>query len=96
MKPLAFYYARGIAAILPDIMAELANEVDEGRFPGDKSNIISAAAGMEHIIHTAEHHGIDASVLNAARTVAQRAIDAGYGTDGFSRLTELLLRKPSA
>jgi 3-hydroxyisobutyrate dehydrogenase-like beta-hydroxyacid dehydrogenase len=87
-------YAQGIIAIMPDIMVELASEVDAGHYPGEKSNIISAAAGMEHIIHAARHRGIDVSVLSAAMAVTQRAINGGYGTDGFSRLTELL-RKPS-
>lgn len=87
-------YAQGIIAIMPDIMVDLAGQVDAGHYPGDKSNIISAAAGMEHIIHAAQHHGIDVSVLSAAKAVAKRAIDAGYGTDSFSRLTEQL-RKPS-
>lgn len=88
-------YAQGIIDILPDIMAYLASEVDSGHYPGDKSNIISASAGMEHIIHAAQHHGLDVSVLSAAMAVTQQAINEGYGTDGFSRLTELL-KKPSA
>lgn len=83
-------YAQGIIDILPDIMAYLASEVDSGHYPGDKSNIISASAGMEHIIHAAQHHGLDVSVLSAAMAVTQQAINKGYGTDGFSRLTELL------
>lgn len=88
-------YAQGIIAIMPDIMTYLANEVDAGYYPGDKSNIISASAGMEHIIHASQHHGLDVSVLSAAMAVTQQAINEGYATDGFSRLTELL-RKPSA
>ncbi|MDO3677172.1 NAD(P)-dependent oxidoreductase [Paenibacillus ehimensis] len=88
-------YARGIVGIMPDIMTELAQQVDDGRYPGDKSNILSAAASMEHIIHVAQARGIDAGVLSAAHTVARRAIDAGQGTDGFSLLAELF-GKPSA
>ncbi|XOK63524.1 NAD(P)-dependent oxidoreductase [Paenibacillus elgii] len=88
-------YAQGIVSIMPDIMAEFAQQVDDGHYPGDKSNIQSAAASMEHIIHAAEARGIDASVLSAAHAVARRAIGAGQGTDGFSLLTELF-SKPSA
>ncbi|MFC0333526.1 NAD(P)-dependent oxidoreductase [Paenibacillus sepulcri] len=87
-------YAQGIMAIMPDIINYSAKHVEEGHYPGDKSNIASAAAGMEHIIHAAQHHGMDISVLSAARAVALRAVDAGYGADDFSRLTELL-RKPT-
>lgn len=88
-------YAREIVDSLPDIMTEIANQVDEGRYPGDMSNIISAEAGIGHIIHASEHHGIDVSFLSSARTFAKRAIDEGYGTDSFARVTTLF-RKPSA
>ncbi|WP_223829843.1 NAD(P)-dependent oxidoreductase [Paenibacillus arenilitoris] len=89
-------HARGIAAILPDIITGIADEADEGRYPGDASNLVSAEAGMAHIIHAAEHHGIDASVLSAARALARRAIDEGLGEDGFGRLAELLSRRSGA
>ncbi|KEQ24905.1 NAD(P)-dependent oxidoreductase [Paenibacillus tyrfis] len=93
-KDLAVY-AQGIVNIMPDIITEFAQHVDDGHYPGEKSNIVSAAAGMEHIIHAAQARGIDASILSAAYAVARRAIDAGQGNDAFSRLAELL-GKPSA
>ncbi|KZE80781.1 dehydrogenase [Paenibacillus elgii] len=93
-KDLAVY-AQGIVHIMPNIMTEFARQVDDGHYPGEKSNIVSAAAGMEHIIHAAKARGIDASVLSAAHAVARRAIDAGQGADAFSRLAELY-GKPSA
>ncbi|WP_233531474.1 NAD(P)-dependent oxidoreductase [Paenibacillus alkalitolerans] len=86
-------FAQGISSILPDIMAGLAEQVDRGQYPGHGSNLRSAAAGMEHIIDTANSHGIDTSVLIAANDIAKRAIDAGHGTDGFARLTEVIRKK---
>jgi 3-hydroxyisobutyrate dehydrogenase-like beta-hydroxyacid dehydrogenase len=83
-------YVHGIVGLLPDIATEFAARIDAGRHVGDESTILSAAAGIEHIIHAAEQRGIDTGVLAAARTIAQRAIDAGHGEDGFSRLTETL------
>lgn len=88
-------YAKGIAAIMPAIMEEFAHKAAAGDHPGNDSNIISAAAGMEHIIQTSRHHGIDDSVLSAAQAIARQAIDSGHGKDNFSRLFEVL-RKPSA
>ncbi|CAG7627979.1 NAD(P)-dependent oxidoreductase [Paenibacillus allorhizosphaerae] len=88
-------HAQGIAAIMPAIMVDLARQVDEGRYPGDQSNLFSAAAAMDHIIHASQARGIDVNVLNAAKAFVQRAIDEGHGGDSFSRLTEML-RKPSA
>jgi hypothetical protein len=65
----------------------------EGNHGGDISNIQSAAAGMAHIIESAEARGIDASVMKAAHVLARHAIDAGHGTDSFSRLTVELERR---
>ncbi|WP_370026946.1 hypothetical protein [Planotetraspora sp. GP83] len=88
-KEIAPYAQAGIG-LLPGVIAEFAERIDEGRHSGDRSSIASAAAGMEHIIHVAQARGLDVGVLSAARAVTQRAIDAGYGSDGFSRLTQIL------
>jgi 3-hydroxyisobutyrate dehydrogenase-like beta-hydroxyacid dehydrogenase len=87
-------YAQGIVGLMRDIIVAVAQQVDDGHYPGDGSNIISAAAGMDHIIHAARAQGIDVGVLSAAKAIAERAIDAGHGTDGFARLAEIL-RKPT-
>lgn len=84
-------YLNGIVHIGPAIMEEYARHVDEEKYPGEASNLISAAAGMSHVIHAAEARGLDTSVLRAAHALAQRAIDAGHGEDALSRVTELLV-----
>lgn len=81
-------HAQGVVGLLPDIFAEFALHVADGRYPGEDSNIASAAAGIAHIIQSANEHGIDAGVLRAAHAVARRAIEAGHAEDGFSRLSE--------
>ncbi|GAA4225209.1 3-hydroxyisobutyrate dehydrogenase-like beta-hydroxyacid dehydrogenase [Streptosporangium album] len=83
-------FAKGIGALLPGIIDAFAQNIDDKDHPGDASTILSAVAGMEHIIHASQAAGIDTGVLSAATAVARRAIDAGHGTDGFSRLTEVL------
>lgn len=87
-------YARGIFSLLPEMTTGFAHQVDDGHHPGDRSTIGSAAAGIEHIIHTAEAHRIDTGVLTASRAVLQRAIDGGHGADGLSRLAAVL-RNPT-
>lgn len=86
-------FAQGISSILPNIMAGLAEQVDNRQYPGHGSNLLSAAAGMKHIIETAHSHEIDTSVLTAANDIALRAIDDGHGADGFSFLTEILQKR---
>jgi len=84
--------ARGISDLLPLVIDSHSVRLEEGNHGGDFSNIHSAAAGMAHIIETAESRGIDASVLKAAHALARQAIDAGHGADGVSRLTTELER----
>ncbi|MEU9835202.1 NAD(P)-binding domain-containing protein [Streptosporangium sp. NPDC048047] len=83
-------YAKGIGALLPTLIDEFAGHADDGRHPGDRSAILSALAGMEHIVHASRARGLDTGVLDAAVAVARRAVDAGHGGDGFSRLTEVI------
>ncbi|GAA5082099.1 3-hydroxyisobutyrate dehydrogenase-like beta-hydroxyacid dehydrogenase [Thermocatellispora tengchongensis] len=88
-------FAKGIGDLIPALLDELAAEVDRGEYPGDTSTIESAAAGMDHIIHTATGHGLDTTVLIAARAIAQRAIADGHAKDGFTRLTETMKGAPA-
>lgn len=83
-------YAQAGVGILPGIIANLAQQIHDGDYSGDRSSVISAAAGMDHIIHTAQVRGIDTAAISAAKAIAQRAIDAGHGADGFARLAEML------
>ncbi|SFT36491.1 3-hydroxyisobutyrate dehydrogenase [Actinopolyspora lacussalsi subsp. righensis] len=83
-------YAKGIVNLLPDIMSDFAERIDEDRFTGDISNIRSAAAGMDHIIHAAHNRDIETGVLNAATALAKRATESGYGAESFARLSQVL------
>ncbi|MFJ9028419.1 NAD(P)-dependent oxidoreductase [Streptomyces sp. NPDC102274] len=89
-------YAKGISDLLPDIMDAFARHIEEGRFPGEQSTLLSAAVGMDHIIDAARARGLETGVLSAARDVARRAIDAGHGSDSYSRLAEVLGRPVAA
>ncbi len=86
-------FARGIAAILPPIFEEGAQEMDSGSFSGEGNPITSAVSSMAHIVHTSEAHGIDAGVMRAAEGMARRAIGRGHGADGFLRIAEVLGRR---
>ncbi|MGW0659008.1 NAD(P)-dependent oxidoreductase [Streptodolium elevatio] len=85
-------FAQGIGAILPPVFADTAAEIDNDTHSGEGNPITSAASSMAHIIHASEAHGIDASVMRAAESLARKAIDLGHPTDGFTRIAELLGR----
>ena len=79
--------AKGIADLMPIVIDEHSTRLEEDRHDGDYANLNSAAAGMAHVIHTAEARGIDASIMRAAHALTRRAIADGHGKDGISRLT---------
>ncbi|MFY1680547.1 NAD(P)-dependent oxidoreductase [Micromonospora sp. WMMD730] len=83
-------YAAGIAPMLADMTARFADQLTEDRFPGDRSTVASAGAGLGHVIATTDAHGIDSGVLRAARSVVEQAIAAGHGDDGLARLARSL------
>ncbi|WP_319054976.1 NAD(P)-dependent oxidoreductase [Streptomyces europaeiscabiei] len=84
-------FAQGIAAILPPLFEAGAEEVDSGRHSGEGNPLTSAVSTMAHIIQVSESHGIDAGVMRSAEGFARRAIAQGHGTDGFTRLTDVLV-----
>jgi 3-hydroxyisobutyrate dehydrogenase-like beta-hydroxyacid dehydrogenase len=85
-------FAQGISAILPALFEEFAGDADDGTYSGRLNPITSAVSTMAHVIEAAESHGIDAGVMRAAEGHARRAIGLGHGTDGITRVTELLGR----
>ncbi|MEV6649984.1 hypothetical protein [Streptomyces sp. NPDC051219] len=42
-------YLTANMSILPPILAEMAAEISEGKYPGDEANLIMEAAGIQHI-----------------------------------------------
>ncbi|GAA4956777.1 hypothetical protein GCM10023238_24300 [Streptomyces heliomycini] len=48
---------------------------------------------MAHVVHASEAHGIDASVMRVIEGQARRVIALGHGTDGFTRVAEVLARR---
>jgi 3-hydroxyisobutyrate dehydrogenase-like beta-hydroxyacid dehydrogenase len=86
-------FARGIAAILPPLFTEFAADTDAGTYSGELNPITSAASTMAHVVHASEAHGIDASVMRVIEGQARRVIALGHGTDGFTRVAEVLARR---
>jgi 3-hydroxyisobutyrate dehydrogenase-like beta-hydroxyacid dehydrogenase len=88
-------FAKGIATLLPPIIDDTAANLDRGEHTADVSNVRSAAAGIEHVIDAADVHGIDTSVLRAARSIVRGAVEDGHGDDDLSRLGDLLAPVPA-
>ncbi|MET9676329.1 NAD(P)-binding domain-containing protein [Streptomyces sp. NPDC006482] len=86
-------FAQGIGAILPPLFQELAEDVESGGYSGEGNPLTSAVSTMAHIVHASEAHGIDASVMRAAEALARHTVGLGHGTEGFSRIAEVLSRR---
>lgn len=71
--------------IAPDGVAALGARIDAGEHPGDGSNNIMMGATADHIRTTADSVGIDAELPRTVQALYHRAINAGYGTDGWTR-----------
>jgi 3-hydroxyisobutyrate dehydrogenase-like beta-hydroxyacid dehydrogenase len=82
-------HAKVMAGLLPELIDLVAEHITTDHFPGDASTIVSAAAILDDVIDTIRANGLDDSVLSAGRAAVQRAIDAGHGSAGFSRLAVL-------
>ncbi|MFB7656242.1 MULTISPECIES: NAD(P)-dependent oxidoreductase [unclassified Streptomyces] len=86
-------FAQGIAAILPPLFTEFAADTDAGTYSGELNPITSAASTMAHVVHASEAHGIDASVMRVIEGQARRVIALGHGTDGYTRVADVITRR---
>jgi 3-hydroxyisobutyrate dehydrogenase-like beta-hydroxyacid dehydrogenase len=83
-------YASGIGGLLPEMINRFAGQLEEGRFPGERSTIASAGSGISHIIEAANKRNLDTGVLQAMKAVIDRATAAGHSEDGLARLVQVL------
>jgi 3-hydroxyisobutyrate dehydrogenase-like beta-hydroxyacid dehydrogenase len=101
----AMVTAAGIPAadFLPDAMGllndlsamigsgtELAAEIAAGKHPGDLSTVLMMGATAEHILRASDEAGVDRELPAAVKSQYDRAIAAGYGTNGWTALYEVL------
>ncbi|AOS66085.1 beta-hydroxyacid dehydrogenase, 3-hydroxyisobutyrate dehydrogenase [Actinoalloteichus hymeniacidonis] len=87
ISPAAFNGpAKDMTTMLPDLIDLVTAHLTSHEFPGDASTIDSAASILDDVIETARAGGVDADLLRAGRAAVQRAIEAGHGAEGFSRL----------
>ncbi|WP_329285139.1 NAD(P)-dependent oxidoreductase [Streptomyces sp. NBC_00691] len=86
-------FAQGIGAILPPLFQEWAEDVESGGYSGEGNPITSGISTMAHVVHASEAHGIEANVMRAVEGLARRTVALGHGTDGYSRVAEVLGRR---
>ncbi|MGS2646149.1 imine reductase family protein [Streptosporangium sp. LJ11] len=82
-------YVKVSTGLLPVLIDVVAEHLTAGHHPGDESTLVSAAASMDHVLHAIRANDLDNGVLSSARAAVQRAIDAGHGSEAFTRLAVL-------
>lgn len=87
-------HARQILTVLDGTIVQLAEQVDADRHPGDEDNLVMEEAALAHIVEASAAAGVDTTVPDTVRALAKRAIAAGYGDVGFSRVIDVL-REPA-
>lgn len=88
-------YARRMFALLDDVVAGLATNVEHGEHDGTEDNLQMELASLEHIVHASRARGVDASLPQLTRSLVAAAIRDGHGADSFSRVIDVL-RRPGA
>lgn len=73
------------AMIAPDGAATLGARIDAGEHPGTGSTTVMMGATADHVHATARSVGIATDLPDAVRMLYRRAIDDGYGADGWTR-----------
>ncbi|QCX79232.1 3-hydroxyisobutyrate dehydrogenase [Streptomyces sp. YIM 121038] len=86
-------FIKANAGLVTSLVDEMAKEVDSGSYPGAEANLAMEVAGIDHVVHAAEHRGLDASVLRAVNAVARRGVALGHGADNWTATVEAV-RKP--
>ncbi|RKT54972.1 NAD(P)-binding domain-containing protein [Saccharothrix australiensis] len=79
-------HAKAVLGFFPDLVDQVAGQVAAGSFPGADATIGSVAGVLDTILGTVRAHGLDNGVLTAVRAEVGRAVEAGYGAEGFGRL----------
>ncbi|WP_087929349.1 NAD(P)-dependent oxidoreductase [Streptomyces albireticuli] len=83
---------------LPDVVTGMlgaqAPALDEGRYPGEQATMEMNLTALDHIHRTSAERGVDTELPGLMKSLAERAVGAGFGADSYFALVELL-KKPA-
>jgi 3-hydroxyisobutyrate dehydrogenase-like beta-hydroxyacid dehydrogenase len=74
---------------------ETGRHVDERSYPGDLSTVTMMGATADHIVAASRAAGLDTVLPEAIKSLYDRAIAAGHGSDNWTSLYEVITRPSS-
>lgn len=88
-------YAADNFNTISSYLTDAAQNVDEGRHPGELANVTMMGATADHIVDASTDAGIDIGLPSAVKAQYDRAIAAGHGVNSWTSLFEVI-KKPTA
>ncbi|WP_199616965.1 NAD(P)-dependent oxidoreductase [Paenibacillus alkalitolerans] len=86
-------FAAVATAYLPfvtSLMTDYAHQIEEGHYPSGEGTLEIHAGAVDHLIHTSQANGISADVPSLFKTLIERGIAAGHGSDGIASIHEVI------
>ncbi len=71
-------------------LAEAADHIDAGKYPGEMANVIMMGATADHIVGASRAVGINSRLPEAVKALYDRTIATGHGKDGWPSLFEAI------
>lgn len=88
-------YTTSTMTDMPYFIDFYSKRIDNGEHPGDVDKLAMGAASIDHVVHTAEAAGVDASLPAAVAAIFHRGMAVGHADDSFTSLVEVI-RNPAA
>jgi 3-hydroxyisobutyrate dehydrogenase-like beta-hydroxyacid dehydrogenase len=86
-------YVKDTLELAASFVDETAKHVDERTYPGDLSTATMMGATADHIVTAAGDAGLDTVLPEAVKSLYDRAIEAGHGSDNWTSLYEVVTRR---
>ncbi|QYN37472.1 NAD(P)-binding domain-containing protein [Pseudonocardia sp. DSM 110487] len=88
-------YVRDNIGLAAMYVEETGRHVDERSYPGDLSTVTMMGATADHIVAASRAAGLDTVLPEAIKSLYDRAIAAGHGSDNWTSLYEVITRPSS-
>jgi 3-hydroxyisobutyrate dehydrogenase-like beta-hydroxyacid dehydrogenase len=86
-------FAAVATAYLPfvtSLMTDYAQQIEGGHYPSGEGTLEIHAGAIDHLIHTSYVNGISADVPSLFKTLIERGIAAGHGSNGIASIHEVI------